>query len=368
MPSPPRLSRKQARALELLVSGGESYGLELARASNGDLKRGTIYVTLDRMEERGLVESRLEAPPPGHRGPARRKYKPTGLGETALKDYVLGLAAGFGGLRLASFAPLTLAVPLGTPGGLVFALAVAALCGVAALVYRAVVAARWSAEVERYRRDHRRALELIGWADKATSHDHLPNSSGYPVVFREVLREIPVDDAISFERIRLLVCEAAIEREPASSWAFLRQQHGAISAGIAELERIGLYRETVYVRARRHAQVEGALMTWSFLDFRDPRSEPSATSTLVRGAPGASLVAALRAVFPRSWVERRILPVRDDELTEYIQDLEAGDTGHARWVHVRMHLRIARLMVVLAVGGLLGHVLGEISRVLRGGD
>jgi DNA-binding PadR family transcriptional regulator len=73
------LSSKEALILALLT-GGEMYGLELVAASNGALKRGTVYVTLGRMEEKGYVTSRLddELPPGG--GLPRRLYQPTALG------------------------------------------------------------------------------------------------------------------------------------------------------------------------------------------------------------------------------------------------------------------------------------------------
>lgn len=63
--------------LALLVSQGPSYGLELVEISRGKLKRGGIYVTMGRMEEKGLVTSRR-----GDDG--RRRYRPTALGERAL--------------------------------------------------------------------------------------------------------------------------------------------------------------------------------------------------------------------------------------------------------------------------------------------
>jgi len=76
-------SRKEAVILELLASGGERYGLELVEASDGRLKRGTVYVTLGRMEDKGLVESRQEDRP-GESGLPRRLYRPTALGRRAL--------------------------------------------------------------------------------------------------------------------------------------------------------------------------------------------------------------------------------------------------------------------------------------------
>jgi DNA-binding PadR family transcriptional regulator len=38
-----------------------------------------VYVTLGRMEEKGLLESRQEPLPPGAIGLPRRLYRPTGL-------------------------------------------------------------------------------------------------------------------------------------------------------------------------------------------------------------------------------------------------------------------------------------------------
>ena len=96
----PRLSQKQALVLDLLTQAGEAYGLQLVEASDGGLKRGTVYVTLDRMEDKGLVESWKEDAPVGHRGPPRRKYRVTGQGELALIDWTQRVASLFGGLRL----------------------------------------------------------------------------------------------------------------------------------------------------------------------------------------------------------------------------------------------------------------------------
>jgi DNA-binding PadR family transcriptional regulator len=74
----PRLSAKEAEVLRLLIANSEMYGLEMVQRST-ILKRGTVYVTLSRMGDKGYVESRLEDVSPGD-GPARRLYKVTGLG------------------------------------------------------------------------------------------------------------------------------------------------------------------------------------------------------------------------------------------------------------------------------------------------
>jgi DNA-binding PadR family transcriptional regulator len=60
------------------------YGLELVARSKRRLKRGTIYVTLGRMEDKGYVTSRLEDPPPATGGLPRRLYEPTAFGTRVL--------------------------------------------------------------------------------------------------------------------------------------------------------------------------------------------------------------------------------------------------------------------------------------------
>lgn len=81
------LTPKEALVLGLLAAGTERFGLELVDRSDGALRRGTVYVTLQRMEARGLVTSRSEpGPRPGDRpgGLPRRLYRATALGERLL--------------------------------------------------------------------------------------------------------------------------------------------------------------------------------------------------------------------------------------------------------------------------------------------
>ena len=81
------LPRKERLILELLASQGPLYGLQLVDRSDGALKRGTVYVTLGRMEAKGLVESQQEPVPPGGIGLPRRIYRPTVLGERMLRAW-----------------------------------------------------------------------------------------------------------------------------------------------------------------------------------------------------------------------------------------------------------------------------------------
>jgi DNA-binding PadR family transcriptional regulator len=80
----PRLSAKERAILTLLVAKREMYGLELVDGSAGLLKRGTVYVTLGRMEAKGYISSRLEDRSPPTGGLPRRLYKPTPLGRRVL--------------------------------------------------------------------------------------------------------------------------------------------------------------------------------------------------------------------------------------------------------------------------------------------
>ncbi len=82
----------EVEILRLLAGGAEKYGIQLVRESDGALKRGTIYVTLQRMSDKGFVESREEAAPSTDIGLTRRLYRVTGLGVRALAAHELLMA------------------------------------------------------------------------------------------------------------------------------------------------------------------------------------------------------------------------------------------------------------------------------------
>ena len=88
----PTLSRKEAIVLELLLAhtAEEMYGLQLVKESASGLKRGTIYVTLDRMEKKGYVKSRHEDKPDTMPGMPRRLYQITGYGQRVFRE-MMGL-------------------------------------------------------------------------------------------------------------------------------------------------------------------------------------------------------------------------------------------------------------------------------------
>jgi PadR family transcriptional regulator, regulatory protein PadR len=85
----PRLSGTERLILELLDAEGELFGLQMVELSGGRLKRGTVYVTLGRMQEKGFLESRRETQAPGAIGLPRRLYRPTGHGARVLAAWRL---------------------------------------------------------------------------------------------------------------------------------------------------------------------------------------------------------------------------------------------------------------------------------------
>ena len=73
------ISKLEEEILNLLI-GNERYGLEIIKAfedvSGGKRKLsvGSLYPTLSRMEEKGLITSHMEDRPSDDKGGARRKY------------------------------------------------------------------------------------------------------------------------------------------------------------------------------------------------------------------------------------------------------------------------------------------------------
>lgn len=81
------LSGKELLILELLSREDDMYGLQLVAASRRRLKRGTVYVTLGRMEDKGYITSRAEKPPADVGGLPRRRYQVTAIGRRVLKAW-----------------------------------------------------------------------------------------------------------------------------------------------------------------------------------------------------------------------------------------------------------------------------------------
>ena len=84
--SPPTLSSKERIVLELLAARkGRMYGLELVAQSGSRLKRGTVYVTLGRMQKKGLIQSEPEKFADDSGLVPRRMYRATPYGLRVLR-------------------------------------------------------------------------------------------------------------------------------------------------------------------------------------------------------------------------------------------------------------------------------------------
>lgn len=79
----------EAEIARLLREHGELYGLQLVKLSRGKLKRGTVYVHLHRLADKGLVGSRVTDVSIGElRLPLRIFFQttPGGTGERAAAE------------------------------------------------------------------------------------------------------------------------------------------------------------------------------------------------------------------------------------------------------------------------------------------
>jgi DNA-binding PadR family transcriptional regulator len=84
------------RSLELTILlavsrlGDDAYGLtvrdDISKRTGHDYSVGAVYTTLQRLEEKGLVVSRMSDPLPVRGGRARREFTLTGAGAKVLRD------------------------------------------------------------------------------------------------------------------------------------------------------------------------------------------------------------------------------------------------------------------------------------------
>lgn len=75
--------------LAALHLGDEAYGASILRAldeeAGRDVARGSVYVAVDRLESKGLLETSPGEPVPGRRGRPRRMLRVTPAGIEALR-------------------------------------------------------------------------------------------------------------------------------------------------------------------------------------------------------------------------------------------------------------------------------------------
>jgi len=85
---PIRISRTEFIILQLMIRDGRDlYGLGMVKKSKNRLKRGTIYTTLSRMEDKGLITSEKESTVKQGLTAKRRMYSITGLGVTSAEHF-----------------------------------------------------------------------------------------------------------------------------------------------------------------------------------------------------------------------------------------------------------------------------------------
>jgi PadR family transcriptional regulator PadR len=80
---------EQVVMLAVLRLGEEAYAIpvreEIRRAARRTVARGALYTVLERLEEKGLLSSRMSEPRPERGGRARRYFTVTGRGLIALR-------------------------------------------------------------------------------------------------------------------------------------------------------------------------------------------------------------------------------------------------------------------------------------------
>ena len=81
---------EQMVLLAVLRLGKESFAVTVMRELDGEVgrkvSRGSLYKTLDRLREKGLVTWRTEAGPPERGGKPRRHFTVTAAGVAALRE------------------------------------------------------------------------------------------------------------------------------------------------------------------------------------------------------------------------------------------------------------------------------------------
>ena len=96
---------EQVVLLSILRLGDDAYAVsvrdEILRCTGRDVSRGSIYITLDRLETKGYLKSRLADPTPERGGRAKRYYSLRPRAVEALKESRRALVALWRGLETA---------------------------------------------------------------------------------------------------------------------------------------------------------------------------------------------------------------------------------------------------------------------------
>ncbi len=102
---PTDLPNQREEVILMILVAGEKYGREIRDAyqqrSRREMPYGSLYTTLDRMEDKGFIQSRLGDPSPERGGNRRKFYKLTADGLKALNEVRQMTAEPKGGLKRA---------------------------------------------------------------------------------------------------------------------------------------------------------------------------------------------------------------------------------------------------------------------------
>jgi DNA-binding PadR family transcriptional regulator len=86
---------EQLVLLALVRQGRDAYGVsicdDISARTGRDVSLGAVYKTLDRLETKGLVQSRIGEPTPERGGRRKKHYRVAGAGERALRHSLAAL-------------------------------------------------------------------------------------------------------------------------------------------------------------------------------------------------------------------------------------------------------------------------------------
>ena len=106
-PAPSLGEFEQIVLLAILRVGESAYGVtirsEIEARTGRDPAPGALYTTLDRLEEKGLVASRMGDPTPQRGGRAKRFFQVTGVGIDAVARAQTSYRSLLEGLKLPGF-------------------------------------------------------------------------------------------------------------------------------------------------------------------------------------------------------------------------------------------------------------------------
>jgi PadR family transcriptional regulator PadR len=86
---------EQLVLLALVRQGSDAYGVtvcqDIAERTGRDVSLGAVYKALDRLEDKGFVQSRLGVPTPERGGRRKKHFRVLGAGQRALTQSLVAL-------------------------------------------------------------------------------------------------------------------------------------------------------------------------------------------------------------------------------------------------------------------------------------